>query len=106
MWKRAPDRQLVHEWIDRALEDSEAESPARAKALIARATIVGDDAGAAARRASRLADRLGDDELRSWAWGARSFARRSRETTTRRRSAGRSRGSNSRRTSTILTTFR
>ncbi len=74
MWKRAPDRQLIDEWIDRALEVSKPESPARAKALIARATFVGDDAGTAARQASELADRLGDDELRSWAWGARSSA--------------------------------
>ena len=79
MWKRAPDRQLVHEWIDRALEVSKAESPARAKALIAHATIVGDDAGMSARQASELADRLGDDELRSWAWGARSFAALARD---------------------------
>ena len=45
MWKRAPDRQLIDEWIERALEIAKAESPARAKALIARATFVGDDAG-------------------------------------------------------------
>lgn len=78
MWKRAPDRQLVHGWIDRALEASEAESPARAKALIARAAW-GNDAGGTARQASELADRLGDDELRSWAWGARSFAALARD---------------------------
>ena len=79
MWKRAPDRQLIHEWINRALEVSQAESPARAKALVARASMVGDAAGEAARQASELADRLGDDELRSWAWGARSFAALARD---------------------------
>ena len=79
MWKRAPDLRLIHEWIDRALELTEPESPARAKALIARASSGGDDAGDTAREASELADRLGDDELRARAWEARSFAALARD---------------------------
>jgi class 3 adenylate cyclase/tetratricopeptide (TPR) repeat protein len=78
MWKRRPDHALIAGWIDRALDLSEPDSPSRARALIARGYLDPDEAGDAAREASALADPLGDVELRSWAWGARSeeaFAR-------------------------------
>lgn len=72
MWKRRPDPKLIAGWIDRALELSEPEAPARARALIARTYFDPERFGEAAREASELADRLEDIELRSWAWGARS----------------------------------
>ena len=72
MWKRRPDRELIAGWIDRALELSEPDAPARARALIARAYFDPAGSGEAAREASGLADNSGDIELRSWAWGARS----------------------------------
>jgi hypothetical protein len=52
------------------MELSDADSRARARALIARAYLDPDQAGDAVRDAVPLADRLGDVELRSWALGA------------------------------------
>jgi class 3 adenylate cyclase/tetratricopeptide (TPR) repeat protein len=78
MWKRRPDRKLIEGWIEQALDLSEAETAARARALIARAFSDPEAFSEAAQAASELADRLGDMELRSWAWGARvevAFAR-------------------------------
>jgi AAA ATPase domain/Adenylate and Guanylate cyclase catalytic domain len=72
MWRRRPDRELIGGWIERALELSEPDAPARARALIARTYFDPEGSSEAAREASDLADRLGDIELRSWAWGARS----------------------------------
>jgi class 3 adenylate cyclase/tetratricopeptide (TPR) repeat protein len=72
MWKRRPDRKLIEDWIERAIDLSEDETPARARALIARAYFDPEAYGDAAQAASELADRLGDLELRSWAWGALS----------------------------------
>jgi len=74
MWKRRPDRGLIEGWIERALELSEPDTPARARAMIARTYSDAETFGDAAQEASELADRLGDIELRSWAWGARSEA--------------------------------
>jgi class 3 adenylate cyclase len=78
MWKRRPDRQLIEGWIDRALELSAPETPARARALIARVYLDPQIFGNAAREAGELADRLGDIEMRSWAWAAHSAAASSR----------------------------
>jgi class 3 adenylate cyclase len=78
MWKRRPDRELIAGWIERALELSETDTPARARALIARSLLDPARFGEAAREANDLADRLGDIELRSWAWDARSKAAQSR----------------------------
>lgn len=78
MWKRRPDRELIAGWLERALELSEPETPSRARALIARATLDPEAFADAAREASDLADRLGDTELRSWAWGARDLAAHAR----------------------------
>jgi class 3 adenylate cyclase len=72
MWKRRPDRKLIEGWIERALDLSETETPARARALIARIYFDPETFGEAAEEASELADRLDDMELRSWAWAARS----------------------------------
>jgi class 3 adenylate cyclase len=72
MWKRRPDRQLVEHWIEQAMELSERDAPARAKALIASVFLDPEAFGESARDASDLADRLGDMELQSWACEARS----------------------------------
>ncbi|MEX0817464.1 MAG: hypothetical protein WD027_08460, partial [Gaiellales bacterium] len=72
MWKRRPDRELIAGWIERAFELSEPDVPARARALIARVNFDPIGYAAAAEEASALADRLGDIELRSWAWDARA----------------------------------
>jgi class 3 adenylate cyclase len=74
MWKQRPDRELIAGWIERALELSEPETPARARALIARTYFDPERFGAAAQEASELADRIDDMELRSWAWDARATA--------------------------------
>ena len=71
MWKRRPDRDLIAGWIDRAIELSEPDAPARARALIARANFDPEGSGSTAQEAGELADRLDDMELRSWAWDAR-----------------------------------
>ena len=70
MWTTRPDRQLVAGWIERALELSEAESDSRARALIA-LSFWEQNTPEAAREASELAERSGDIELSSYAWGAR-----------------------------------
>jgi class 3 adenylate cyclase len=78
MWKRRPDPELIAGWIDRAMELSDADSPSRARALIASGHLDPERFADAAREATALADRLADVELRSWAWGARveeAFAR-------------------------------
>jgi class 3 adenylate cyclase len=74
MWKRRPDRELIHGWIAQALELSEPESAARARALIARSCLDPEGFGDEAAQASELAERLDDLELRSWAWEARTRA--------------------------------
>jgi hypothetical protein len=78
MWRRRPDHDLIAGWIERASELSAPGSPARARALIARGFLDPDAEGEAAREATELAERLGNVDLRSWAWGARmedAFAR-------------------------------
>jgi class 3 adenylate cyclase len=71
MWAKRPDRELVAGWIEQALEMSELESDSRAKALIAR-SFWERNTPAPAHEASELAERSGDIELRSYAWGARA----------------------------------
>jgi class 3 adenylate cyclase len=70
MWARRPDRELVAGWIEQALEQSEPDSNARAKALIAR-SFWERNTPESAREASEIAERSGDVDLRSFAWGAR-----------------------------------
>jgi class 3 adenylate cyclase len=72
MWKRRPDPELVHGWIERALELSDPDTFPRARALIARSWYDPAVFADAAREANALAERLGDLELRSWALAARS----------------------------------
>ena len=73
MWKTRPDRALVSGWIERALDESEASSRERAKALVARALWNDDPEDAAA--AAQLAEQLGDVELRSRAFDGLAAAR-------------------------------
>ncbi len=74
MWRERPDPELVDGWIDQALELAGPESAARAKALIARCFWRRGDVRKFGQEASALAERLGDVELRSQAFGARSTA--------------------------------
>ena len=70
MWRRRPDPQLVEEWIDRSLALAEPGSPARAKALLARAYQEPAGSEGPAREALEIAEKLGDIELRSFALDA------------------------------------
>jgi hypothetical protein len=72
MWPKRPDRELVNGWIDKALELSEPESIPRVKALIARCYWNRRAESETARKASELAERLGNAELRSYSLGART----------------------------------
>jgi class 3 adenylate cyclase len=74
MWTRHPDPGLIQEWIDHALELAEPGTLALARALIARGYVnptIGADDG---RVAAALAERLGDPELRSWAFDVQARA--------------------------------
>ncbi len=70
MWAKRPDRELVAGWIEQALELTDPASEARAKALIAH-SFWERNTPVAAHEASELAERSGDVDLRSYAWGAR-----------------------------------
>jgi hypothetical protein len=70
MWKHVPEEAVVRGWIERALELSKPGSAAHVEALLAKS--VQEKSDEAAREASALAEQLGDAELRSLAWGARS----------------------------------
>ncbi|HXV33812.1 MAG TPA: BTAD domain-containing putative transcriptional regulator [Gaiellaceae bacterium] len=71
MWRQRPSAELVDGLIERALELAEPGSRAEAMALLALCHWNPEGAGNAAARASRTAERLGDAELRSYAWDAR-----------------------------------
>ena len=70
-WGHAEDREQIESWIGRALELAEPQSPARARALVARSYCCPEEAEAAALEAVALAERLLDDpQLRSYAFHA------------------------------------
>lgn len=71
MFPSQPPRELSEEWSSLAIAGAAAGSPTHVRALIARA-LWGDDE--VALEASTLADRLGDPELRSYAFDARGSA--------------------------------
>jgi class 3 adenylate cyclase len=73
MWTTRPEVTTIDAWIERALALTGENTHDRARALIALANTHPED-GEHARRASVLADELGDPELRSWAWMARTVA--------------------------------
>ena len=70
MWLKRPDLSPLSGWIERALELAKPETSARARALLARA--YSDYFSSDAIEASKLADRIGDLELRSYALAARA----------------------------------
>jgi class 3 adenylate cyclase len=73
MWQQRPDHDLVQGWINEALKLAPQDSPARAKALVADSFWDRKGGEQAALEASALADRLGDVELREYAFSARGW---------------------------------
>jgi tetratricopeptide (TPR) repeat protein len=73
MWSVRPDSAVVESWIESAMDFAAEETPARAKALLARAFWEPSRADAA-EEAGRLAARLDDEELVCRAWQARADA--------------------------------
>ena len=71
MWPHRPNQDVIGDWIEKALAHTEEDTPERTRALIAKA-VFNPDTGSFAAEASATADRLGDPELRSWAWMART----------------------------------
>jgi hypothetical protein len=74
IWRRMPERELVANWIERALASAPAESAARAKALAAKARWEPDKHGDASVEACAIAERLDNPELCSAAWDGRGIA--------------------------------
>ena len=72
MWKRPLDHGLVERWLARALDLSDAESAARARALVTKS--MWEDAAEPAVQAVALAERIDDPVLLSYAYWARSGA--------------------------------
>ena len=72
MWQRRPERELVDGWIGEALKLASRDSAARAKALIARCFWDRTAERENAREATALAERIGDVDLRSHAYGAQT----------------------------------
>jgi class 3 adenylate cyclase len=73
MWKRRPAEEVVDEWIEQALQLTEPESDFRVKALLALANWHPEHGDDLPKEAGVLAERLGDPELRSYAWAARAY---------------------------------
>ncbi len=69
MWGTPPPTNLVDGWVESTLGLADRDSPARAKALIARCYSDYDKSVDDAAEAIRIADRLGDPALRSDAYG-------------------------------------
>jgi DNA-binding SARP family transcriptional activator len=74
MWRRMPDYETVDEWIETALRLAPPDSPARARALVAKGFWNPFMGSGPAREASQIAERLGDVELRSHAWDVRGVS--------------------------------
>jgi hypothetical protein len=75
MWSIRLNRDLINGWVERALELAEEGSDAHVRALVARANVdPGEISDAALERVEELADALGDVQLRSHVFGARSCA--------------------------------
>ena len=75
MWSIRLNRHLIEEWVDRALELAADGSEAQVRALVARANIEPAEASDdALERVGALAEVLGDSQLRSHVFGARSAA--------------------------------
>jgi hypothetical protein len=63
MWRKRPDRRMVKQWVDEALELTEDGTPARVQALVALAAWDSATGIEPARQAVALAGRLGSTEL-------------------------------------------
>ncbi len=74
MWPTRASRELMLEWVDRALELSDPGSASRARALIAQCVASEEARPEPAAEASMIAERLDDAELRSFAFDARALA--------------------------------
>jgi class 3 adenylate cyclase len=73
MWGTAPPANLVGDWIERTLEVAGSDSPARAKALVARCYSDYDKSPDDAAEASRIAGRLDEPLLRSYGYDVRGL---------------------------------
>jgi tetratricopeptide (TPR) repeat protein len=73
MWGTPPPADLVDNWIERTLEVARPDSPARAKALVARCYSDYDKSQDDAAEASRIAGRLGEPLLRSFGYDVRGL---------------------------------
>jgi hypothetical protein len=73
IWPTRPDRGLVQGWIEQALKLASPNGAARAKALIADCFWDLKGGRKAAEEATALAERLGDVQLRAYAFAARSW---------------------------------
>jgi len=74
MWKRRPSDDVIEGWVRRTLELAPPSSKARARALLAKAYWSPQTSGEAVAEAAALAERLGDVDLWSLAWGTQSAA--------------------------------
>jgi class 3 adenylate cyclase/tetratricopeptide (TPR) repeat protein len=74
MWRVRPETELIQGWIDETLRLAEPHSAARAKALLARCYLEAAGSEAGAEEALRIAERLDDLELRSFALDAHAGA--------------------------------
>ena len=73
MWTRRPGCELVQGWIDQALELASPVGAARAKGLLADCFWNRTGGREAAEEATAIAERLGDVELRAYAFGAHGW---------------------------------
>jgi class 3 adenylate cyclase/tetratricopeptide (TPR) repeat protein len=71
MWDRRPDMDVAKEWAQKGIGLAEPESRAHVKGLLADAVL--SRSPESGRDASALAERLGDAELRSYAYDVRRF---------------------------------
>ena len=72
MWRNRPSRQVVEHAAQKALDLSDAEAPARVRALVAKVFLDPKGNGELADEADALADRIGADSLRSLTLDARA----------------------------------
>lgn len=73
MWGTPPPSDLVGGWISGALEHAQPDSPARAKALVARCWSDYDKSAEDAAEASRIAERVGEPLLRSYGYDVQAL---------------------------------
>ena len=73
MWGTPPSPDLVEGWISSALELAPPESPARAKALVARCYSDYEKSAGDAAEAHRIAEQEGDPLLRSYGYDVRAL---------------------------------